>query len=132
MKQIIFYCKQNLYTYWFYNLFITINNSWNWNIAAFNNSYRTLIIIYILVLINVLLDVQFKTYVDGLYVCSCGIFFMKSLIKENFQSISESGQTMCTDVWSWLSVISGRAEYTKLCLPEYCDNIKLCLFVILA
>ena len=61
--------------------------------------------------------------VDGLYACTCGEFFMKSPVKEDFQCNSESGQIVRTDVRSWLSVVDERLEYTKLCLPEYCNNI---------
>ena len=61
--------------------------------------------------------------VDGLYACTCGGFFTKSPIKEDFQCNSESGQIIRTDVRSWLSVVNERVEYTKLCLPEHCNNV---------
>ena len=61
--------------------------------------------------------------VNGLYACICGEFFSKSPIKEDFQCDSESGQIKRLDVRSWLSVIDDKIEYTKLCLPEYCNNI---------
>ena len=60
---------------------------------------------------------------NGLYACTCGEFFNKSPIKEDFQCDSVSGKITRIDVRSWLSVISDRVEYTRLCLPEYCNNI---------
>ena len=60
--------------------------------------------------------------VDGLYACTCGEFFNKSPIKEDFQCDSVSGNIKRIDRQSWLAVINDRVEYTKLCLPEHCDN----------
>ena len=61
--------------------------------------------------------------VDGLYGCTCVEFFNKLPIAEDFQCDSVSGQINCIDVRSWLSLISDRVEYTKFCLPEYCNNV---------
>ena len=61
--------------------------------------------------------------IDGLYACNCGEFFNKSPIKEDFQCDSVSGKVTRIDKRSWLSLINDRVEYTKLCLPEYCNNI---------
>ena len=44
------------------------------------------------------------------YACTCGEFFNKSPIKEDFQCNSVSGKIIRIDVQSWLSVISGRVE----------------------
>ena len=62
--------------------------------------------------------------ISGLFACTCGKFFNKSPIKEDFQCDSVSGKIKRIDVQSWLSVINDtqRVEYTKLCLPEYCNN----------
>ena len=60
--------------------------------------------------------------VDGLYACTCGEFFNKSPIKEDFQCDSVSGNIKRIDRQSWLDVINNRVEYTKLCLPEHCNN----------
>ena len=60
---------------------------------------------------------------DGLFACTCGQFFNKLPIKEDFQCDTVSGKIERIDVQSWLSVINDRVEYTKLCLPEYCNNI---------
>ena len=65
--------------------------------------------------------------VSGLYACACGEFFYKSPIKEDFQCDSLSGKIKRTNVRSWLSVINNRVEYTKYCLPEYCND-KVCEF----
>ena len=61
--------------------------------------------------------------VSGLFACTCGKFFNKSPIKEDFQCDTVSGKIERIDVQSWLSVINDRVEYTKLCLPEHCNNI---------
>ena len=60
--------------------------------------------------------------VDGLYACTCGEFFNKSPIKEDFQCDSVSGNIKRIDRQSWLDVINNRVEYIKLCLPEHCNN----------
>ena len=59
---------------------------------------------------------------NGLFACTCGELFSKSPIREDFQCNSVSGKIERLDLRSWLSVINGRVEYTKLCLPEYCNN----------
>ena len=61
--------------------------------------------------------------VSGLFACTCGKFFNKSPIKEDFQCDTVSGKIERIDVQSWLSVINDRAEYTKLCLPEHCNDV---------
>ena len=58
----------------------------------------------------------------GLFACTCGKFFNKSPIEEDFQCDMVSGKIERIDVQSWLSVINNRVEYTKLCLPENCNN----------
>ena len=62
--------------------------------------------------------------VNGLYACTCGEFFNKSPIKEDFQCNSASGKIRRIDTQSWLSVNNDRVEYTKLCLPEYCNTVS--------
>ena len=61
--------------------------------------------------------------VSGLFACTCGKFFNKSPIVEDLRCDMVSGKIERIDVQSWLSVINNRVEYTKLCLPEYCNNI---------
>ena len=66
-----------------------------------------------------------KTHVDNreLYACSCGGFFNKSPVNEDFQCDSATGKIRRIDVQSWLSVISNNTiEYTRLCLPEQCNT----------
>ena len=54
--------------------------------------------------------------------CACGDFFNKSPMKEDFQCNSTSGKIERLDAQSWLSVVNDRVEYTRLCLPEFCNN----------
>ena len=60
--------------------------------------------------------------ISGLFACTCGKLFSKSPVKEDFQCNTVSGKIERVDARSWLSVINDRVEYTKLCLPEYCNN----------
>ena len=65
--------------------------------------------------------------VSGLFACKCGEFFRSTKsIREDFQCNSTSGEIKRINTRSWLSVINesdgARVEYTRLCLPEYCDN----------
>ena len=60
--------------------------------------------------------------VSGLFACTCGTLFTKLPIKEDFECNSLSGNIERVDIRSWLSVINGRVEYTRLCLPEYCND----------
>ena len=59
---------------------------------------------------------------NGQFACICGALFSESPIREDFRCNSVSGKIERLDLRSWLSVINGRVEYTKLCLPEYCNN----------
>ena len=60
--------------------------------------------------------------VNGQFACACGKFFNNSPIKEDFQCDSLSGKIKRTNVRSWLSVMNNRVEYTKYCLPQYCND----------
>jgi len=60
---------------------------------------------------------------NGLYACVCGDFFTKSQVSNDFQCNPVSGMIIREDKRSWLSVVDGRVEYTRLCSPVYCNNI---------
>ena len=60
--------------------------------------------------------------VSGQFACACCEFFNESIISEDYQCNSVSGNIERIDTQSWLSVIDDRVEYTKFCLPEYCNN----------
>ena len=62
--------------------------------------------------------------INGRIACACGEFFNKSIIHKDFQCNPVSGDIKRINTRSWLSGISDSltVEYTRLCLPEYCNN----------
>ena len=61
--------------------------------------------------------------VNEMFACVCGDFFMKLDIEKDFYCDSVSGMITRIDQQSWLSVVDDRMEYTRLCLPLYCNDI---------
>ena len=58
---------------------------------------------------------------DNLYSCDCG-HFLKSEVYDDFSCDSASGIIRRNNLRSWLSVSGDNIEYTKLCLPTYCNG----------
>ena len=57
------------------------------------------------------------------YACTCGGFFYKSPVRDDFQCDQVSGNIVrLGEQSSWLSVNGDEVEYTKLCLSGYCKS----------